>query len=520
MEQVTLEFERLLSHESLPQRHVAVIGAGIAGLVAAHTLALLGQTVTVFEASPRVAGRILTHRYAGQHAELGAMRIPESHQYTLFYCRALSLPLEPFVNSDRNAFYRLRGKTISLREPARLAELFDLTEADSGLVARAPALVLLKFVDAMLAGLSEDDRAHIVSGDIAHASPAVQSLDAISVRDYLLSNAEALDSNREGVEMIGSAIYLREVWQSSCVALLREFLNHRDNPCQVAAGMEALPQGLARRLGEEFPERVTIHRATPVTGIRIDPSRAEPITLTFAEATGRPQATFTHALCTLPFPVLRHMVLEGFSAGKCTAIDQFRYAASTKVLLNFRRRFWEAQSAPIHGGASITDQIAGQIFYPSSPDAPVVRVHPLPVQYPSFEPDPVFPERTPSAGEGPGVVIGSYAWGSDARRLAALPAEARIETVRRCLAEIHGSDVDAYFDGGASMAWETHRWSGGAFSQPGVRGLALYRDAAMRPEHTLHFSGEHLSADPGWIQGSISSTWRALAALIGDLTRY
>lgn len=115
------------------------------------------------------------------------------------------------------------------------------------------------------------------------------------------------------------------------------------------------------------------------------------------------------------------------------------------------------------------------------------------------------------------MVIGSYAWGSDARRLAALPREQRIEAVRQCMTQIHGSEVDRCFDGGATMAWEAHRWSAGAFSQPGARGLTLYRDAAMRAEHTLHFSGEHLSPDPGWIQGSISSTWRALAVLIRDI---
>ncbi len=517
MEQVTEEFERLLSCEALPHRHVAVIGGGISGLVAAHVLALLGQTVTVFEASGRVGGRILTHRYAGQVAELGAMRIPETHQYTLFYCRLLSLAMEPFVNSDRNAFYRLRGQVIPMREPGRLAEIYDLTEADRDLVARAPAGVLLKFINAMLDGLTEQDKAHVVSGDMTHASAAVRTLEATSVRDYLLTHAASLESNREGVELIGNTIYLKEVWQASCVALLREFLNHRDRPSQVVTGMESLTQGLARRLGEDFPDRVTILERTPVAGIRVDPARPEPITLTFDAEAERLPTSFTHALCTLPFPAMRHLVLDGFSPEKCTAIDQFRYAASTKVLLNFRRRFWEALEQPICGGASVTDQIAGQIYYPSSPDAPDVRVHPLPVQFPSFDPDTMYAQRSPSAGDGPGVVTGSYAWGSDARRLAALPAEARIDAVRRCMTQIHGSDVNRYFDGGATMAWETHRWSSGAFSQPGVRGLALYRDAAMRAEHTLHFSGEHLSPDPGWIQGSISSTWRALAALIDDL---
>ncbi len=51
---------------------VVVIGAGIAGLTAARTLAEAGVRVTVVEARPRIGGRILTHRVGGETLELGA----------------------------------------------------------------------------------------------------------------------------------------------------------------------------------------------------------------------------------------------------------------------------------------------------------------------------------------------------------------------------------------------------------------------------------------------------------------
>ncbi|WP_129305959.1 protoporphyrinogen oxidase [Streptomyces sp. L2] len=52
--------------------HVVVIGAGIAGLAAAHRLLARGQRVTVVEASGRVGGKLLPGEIAGVRVDLGA----------------------------------------------------------------------------------------------------------------------------------------------------------------------------------------------------------------------------------------------------------------------------------------------------------------------------------------------------------------------------------------------------------------------------------------------------------------
>jgi oxygen-dependent protoporphyrinogen oxidase len=52
--------------------HVVVIGAGIAGLAAAHRLLLRGARVTVLEAADRVGGKLLPGEIAGVRVDLGA----------------------------------------------------------------------------------------------------------------------------------------------------------------------------------------------------------------------------------------------------------------------------------------------------------------------------------------------------------------------------------------------------------------------------------------------------------------
>ena len=147
-------------------RHVVVIGAGIAGLTAAYELRRAGHRCTVLEASQRPGGRSLTLRRGDVVDELGARqvcefddqphlyfnagpaRIPGTHISLLHYCRELDVPLEVFVNDNRNAWVHddaaFGGRPIRNREymtDARgfLAELLAKSVAPGALDARLDA---------------------------------------------------------------------------------------------------------------------------------------------------------------------------------------------------------------------------------------------------------------------------------------------------------------------------------------------------------------------------------------------
>ena len=95
-----------------PARKVLILGAGMAGLVAAHELTKLGHDVTVLEARTRPGGRVHTLREPfsdGLFAEEGAARIPENHDLTHKYVKEFALPLEPFYPSRLNALRFDRG---------------------------------------------------------------------------------------------------------------------------------------------------------------------------------------------------------------------------------------------------------------------------------------------------------------------------------------------------------------------------------------------------------------------------
>ena len=97
-----------------PARKVLILGAGMAGLVAAYELSKLGHDVTILEARTRPGGRVHTLREPfadGLYAEAGAARIPDNHDLTHKYVKEFNLPLEPFYPIQLSALrFDRRGR--------------------------------------------------------------------------------------------------------------------------------------------------------------------------------------------------------------------------------------------------------------------------------------------------------------------------------------------------------------------------------------------------------------------------
>src|SRR5687768_6146605 len=102
--------ERGLPAAAAP-RKVVVVGAGMAGLVAAYELKRAGHEPIILEARHRLGGRVYTMREPfapGLHAEAGAMRVPSAHKLTMAYIEKFGLELLPFTMNNPQAYQYVR----------------------------------------------------------------------------------------------------------------------------------------------------------------------------------------------------------------------------------------------------------------------------------------------------------------------------------------------------------------------------------------------------------------------------
>ena len=453
--------EKGLQPQGARPQKVIILGAGIAGLVAAYELLKAGHDPIVLEARSRVGGRIQTVREpfeTGLYAEAGAMRIPASHQLTMAYVKKFNLATIPFTMGNHECYYHLCGQKVRMSDAKQDPEClgFELAAHERG----KPASQLWQdSLQPILAKLQAE-------GDDAWPE-IIQQYDQYSTREYL----EKCGWSEGAIEMFGVLENQEARLNYSFVeALLAELGHAFTDMVFIEGGTDRLPQAFLPELGrrihfganvaalDQTDDGVTVHYRTPI---------------------GMNQVTGDYAIVTIPFSVLRHIeVLKPFSRAKQRAIRQLHYNASAKIFMQTRRRFWEEDEG-IYGGGTVTDLPIRNLYYPEH-----------------------------GRETGRGVLLASYTWAEDAQRWGSLSPTERIAQALENVAQIHPQIKEEY-EAGASKMWHDDEFACGAFAlfEPGQ--TTQIHESIIAPEGRFHFAGEHASLTHRWIQGSIESALRA-----------
>jgi monoamine oxidase len=281
-------------------KHVHILGAGIAGLAAAQVLSQEGHKVTIYEASSRVGGRILTHRFGREseqlYGELGAMRIPAGHDYTLYFIHQQKLRLRPFITLFENdkAFYHMRGVIARMYErQEKITPLYRLSQWERTMASSEEpggAALFGWHLNALIHLFSPDEVQGMFKGDMFSAG--LRQLDAISLNDFFKAHAVGADA----IEYMGNFTGLH-CWPEMSVGMfLRDTIVDTSTGLkEVVGGLDLLPRGIAAGLPPQ-----TIHLRTECIEIRNrkDKDKVELILRDNAGHTCTVESDYV--LCTIP----------------------------------------------------------------------------------------------------------------------------------------------------------------------------------------------------------------------------
>nr|WP_321235808.1 FAD-dependent oxidoreductase [uncultured Psychroserpens sp.] len=534
-------------------KDILIVGAGMAGMVAASILKKSGHNVTIAEANTRIGGRVKTFRNTEKkkywedeslYAEAGAMRLPDFHYMLLEYCKQLNIDLEPFYYVSVDKEEALKNKKEAYANYKKLSDTFPKKTFNSFLFvnyrqvrqhvynASTDINELLNYhlqesIDPDVPGENQNAGTLLTNAmqpliDFIAINPTenwpklIDKVGEFSMRRFL---KEYTNYSENAIEMIG---VLQNLESRMSYDFIQSFIesNIIKNDTvfwQVIGGTDVITEKffakynlaeitqLDTRMTDIYIRDEKVRISTEIE-IKRDPSYYEKIGYNKQDVPISKMA-FDEVIVTIPFSAMRMVhVWPEFSQEKRKAIRELHYDAATKVLIEFTERWWEKEPYNIVGGGTITDLSNRFIYYPSQD----------------------------INGQGHGLMLACYCWADDARKWDSMSHKDRYIFALDNIAVAHApDDLDeqrrikslSVFDpkavedpnyvdgikGAATVSWMQNPYAFGeaAIFSPGQ--LNLLQEHIEKPEWDgkVHFAGEHTSLKHAWIEGAVESGIRA-----------
>ncbi len=435
---------------------IAVVGAGLAGLVAAHRLVEAGGSVTLYEANTRIGGRMLSGRNLvgeGTVVELGGSFINAEHADMLALAREFGLALEDGAAEEPGLLgtYFVGGRHYSVAEIA------------------AESAAILPRLEALRAA---PDSAKAETDRLSAAAV----MDSLGVAGWLRRLLDIGLTQEMGLEPDRmSGLYFTEYFAPDPGRPQRGLFSS-DQRFQVAGGNDRLPAAIAARLGSRIRPG---HRLVALR------RQGNAYALVFDRGGQTREVTADVVVLAVPATMLRRVELSiGAPPLTRQAIRELGYGTNAKLFAGLSARPWRASG---RSGECLNDLGIQTVWEDHS------------------RPGAGAGAMTIFAGGRTGVEFGRGRAG-DRARAATLAVDAALP------------GAAAAFTGRAGrMDWPRNPYVGGSYScfAPGQwTGLA----GAFAPVGRVVFAGEHTAEHSGYMDGAAESgrvAAEAVARLLG-----
>ena len=460
---------------------VVILGAGIAGMVAAYELQKAGYSCTILEARSRAGGRNWTVRN-GTRVEMtdgttqvcsfndehyfnaGPARLPSQHQTILGYCHEFGVLLEVEVNSSRSSLFQSDslngGKAVEQRQIINdtrghvaelLAKAINRSAPDEDLTPQDKER-MLEFLRKY--GDLSPDNFYKGSGRSGYKT--------------LPGAAEQAGILRDPLDM--HALLDADLWQG---VLFEEMFDMQATMFQPIGGMDRIAAAFKKRLHN------SIRFDTPVEQLRKTPTG---VTVGFRDVkTGNPGTmNADYCICALPLSILKSLDTN-FSPDFQQAIQGANYDSAYKIAWE-SRRFWE-QDYQIYGGISFPKQTVSVVWYPSAK---------------------IFSDT--------GVIVAGYGV-EDRSDFGKLDLAGKLDASRQAIERLHPGHSKELTKP-VYISWGHVPYNLGSWvSHFGTKNALPGYDRLTEPDGRIYLAGDHVSHLVGWQEGAALSAHRAISRI-------
>ena len=491
---------------------VAIVGAGMAGLTAAHELMKLGLKPVIYEAS-RMGGRLRSQAFEGGQgvvAELGGMRFPASSSAFFHYVEQLGLSTRPFPNpltpAAGSTVVDLEGKTHYAESLDDLPALFREV-AD----AWAQALEAIGFGDLQDA-LRQRDVARLKT----LWNALVPLWDDRTFYEFVAQSEAFSRLSFRHREVFGQVGFGTGGWDSdfpnTMLEILRVVLTGCDeNQHLIVGGAQQVPLGL----WQHAPETI-VHWPVGTSLASLHGGATRPGVTAISRAQAGPNAGalavtdqwgvtrhFPAVLVTCQSWLLTTQIRVEeslFSQKLWMALDRTRYMQSSKTFVMVDRAFWkdiDPRTGRHTMSMTLTDRLTrGTYLFDNGPDQPA-------------------------------VICLSYAWMSDALKMLPHPPAKRVQLALDALRQIYPDvDIASHIVGDPiTVSWEADPYFLGAFkgALPGHYryNQRMYghfmQDDLPAAERGIFLAGDDISFTPAWVEGAVQTSLNAVWGIVHQL---